>query len=160
MGMYFFADEYIRFLNDIKHYLGVPISLVSAQESRYFKELEKRGQLDVPVGVLEDVEIVMLHYKDREVAKEKWMRRVERVNWNNIIYKFSYMNGCSDRHIRQFEELCDRDRVNHFEFVSHPFDEYPDAYVIAPGTDGQIENDTFYWNKYCDVKKIINRGGK
>ena len=99
VGMYFFADEYIRFLSDIKHYLSTRIAFINASESRYADELAKRGQMNIPIGVLDDVEIVMLHYKDKAVAEEKWCRRVERINWINMIYKFSYMNGCKDYHI-------------------------------------------------------------
>ena len=157
VGMYFFADEYIRFLKNIKYYLGLQISMISAEKSRYAAELEKRGQLDVPIGVLDDVEIVMLHYKDKNVAQEKWTRRVKRVNWDNIIYKFSYMNGCTDKHIHDFEMISNVDGIKHFEFVTHPFPEYANSFVIQPNADGQIGNDTFYWNRYCNVVEILNR---
>lgn len=156
VGCYFFADEYIRFLKNIKYYLEIPITMISAEDSRYAEELKKRGQMDVPVGVLDDVEIVMLHYKDENIARNKWNRRVKRINWDNLIYKFSYMNGCLDKHVHQFESISNGN-VKHFEFVSHPFPEYANAYVIEPEIDGQIGNDTFYWNKYCDVEGILNQ---
>lgn len=156
IGMYFFPDEYLRFLNDIHRYLDEELTVVNSKESRYRDELYRRGQEEVLIGILGDVEMVLLHYKSSQLAKEKWDRRVKRINWDNIIYKFSYMNGCTDSHIHLFEEICTRKRIKHFEFVPKDFVEYDNAYVIPVKKGEQISNDTFYWNKYFDVVEFLN----
>lgn len=166
VGMYFFADEYIRFLSNLKHYMSKSIFMISATESRYAEELLRRGQNDILIGVLDDVEMVMLHYKDKEIAKDKWNRRVERVNWNNMIYKFSYMNGCKDDHICEFEMLMQLriqegvkkgENIRSICFSTRQYKQFNDTYVVPFNSEtGQIDNDTFYWNRYCDVPKIIN----
>ena len=40
-----------------------------------------------------------------EEAEEKWRRRAARINWNNIIYKFSEMNGCTAADLKAFDAL-------------------------------------------------------
>ena len=155
VGMYFFADEYIKFVSDIHRYLDGEFLVVSSNQSKYYDELIKRGQKDVLIGKIDDIEFVLLHYKDKQEAIDKWHRRVQRINWDNIIFKFSHMNGCTDQHIIQFENICRRNNYKHFEFVTHLFEDYPDAYVISPGVDGQISNDTFYWKRYLNIYKYL-----
>ena len=105
VGMYFFPDEYINFLADLKNLLALDFEVAPACESKYYEELEKRGQENVLIGKLGNVEMTLLHYNNADSAKEKWKRRVDRINWSNMIYKFSYMNGCTDEHVRTFEKL-------------------------------------------------------
>ncbi|MCI5537988.1 MAG: DUF1919 domain-containing protein, partial [Oscillospiraceae bacterium] len=67
--------------------------------------LKERNQLSVPVALLDDVEIIFLHYKTPEEAAEKWYRRAARVNYDNIIIKLSRMNLCTEKEMAEFAEL-------------------------------------------------------
>lgn len=156
VGLYFFADEYIRFVSNLERYLSIDLQFIGIQDSKYRKELTEKKQTNIPIGVLDDVEIVFLHYRDAVTAKEKWQRRVERVNWNNMIYKFSYMNNCTSEHVRAFENVCSKRGGKHFEFVPYAIPEYKNAFVVEAEADGQIGNDTFYWNNYFDVEAFLN----
>ena len=44
----------------------------------------------------------------------------------------------------------------HFEFVPYAVPDYRNAFVVEAEADGQIDNDTFYWNKYFDVEAFLN----
>lgn len=162
IGSYFFADEYIKFLSNLDEYLQMDLEVSSADESKYKSILFERGQNNVLIGKLGDVEMTLLHYRDANIAKEKWKRRVDRINWDNLIFKMSYMNECTDAHIHRFEELMTTMPVNRYGcvksivFVPKEFPEYKNTYVIPSGENGQIGNDTFYWKKYCNVVEIIN----
>lgn len=156
VGLYFFANEYIRFMSNLERYLVANLQFININESRYSRELIEKKQTNIPIGVLDDVEIVFLHYSDAVTAKEKWQRRVERVNWNNMIYKFSYMNNCTIEHIHKFENICSKRGGKHFEFVPYAIPDYRNAFVVEAEADGQIGNDTFYWNKYFDVEAFLN----
>lgn len=67
--------------------------------------LPKKGEMSVPVGVIDDIEVIFLHYPTSEEAREKWIRRSARVNWDNLFIKFSQMNGCSQDMLQQFDDL-------------------------------------------------------
>ena len=110
-GLYFFAPDYIKFVKDLKGYLDTPLEFISPEESKYFEELKKRNQLSKPIGRLNDVEIVFLHYSSEKEAFEKWNRRKERVNFNHIIFKFSRMNLCTDKEISEFSLLSFKKKV-------------------------------------------------
>lgn len=154
VGMYIFAEDYIKLIQDLRRYMSMELKMIPAEQSRYSEELRKKEQLHVPVGVLGgDIEIVFLHYKDPEIAKEKWDRRVNRINWDNLIIKFSYMNFCNDSHIHQFEKI---QGIKKFCFSGKSFPEYPDVYLVPGNADGQVDNDTFYWNRYIDVLSLLN----
>ncbi len=152
VGVYFYADDYIKFISDLHGYLSMPIEMISASESKYKEELFAKGQQDIPVGRLGDVEIIFLHYKDATIAKDKWTRRVERINWDNLIIKFSYMNNATDEHIHQFAKISE---YKTFAFVTKPFP-YQNTIVIKGEANGQIANDTIDFNKYINIYKLIN----
>ena len=154
VGMYIFAEDYIKLIGDLRRYMSMDLKMIPAEQSRHAEELRRREQLHIPVGVLGgDIEIVFLHYKEPELAKQKWDRRVARINWDNLIIKFSYMNLCEDAHIHQFEKL---QGVKKFAFSGKPFPEYDDVYVIPGNEDGRVDNDTFHWDRYLDVVSMLN----
>lgn len=105
-GLYFFAPDYIKFVSDLRRYLDTPLRFINPEESKYYDEIKKRNQTDKPIGILDDVEIIFLHYKTKEEAEEKWNRRKERVNFDNIIIKFSRMNLCTEKEIEEFDKLA------------------------------------------------------
>ena len=104
VGLYFFADDYLKFLSDLKYYLSLDLHFIPISTSKHAAELQKRGRI-VPIGCLNDVEIVFLHYKSEDEAREKWNRRRTRINWDNLIVKISSMNLCTEEHLMQFESL-------------------------------------------------------
>ena len=156
VGSYFFAEDYIKLIQNLKYYLERDIEIINARDSRHSDILAELNQLDIPVGCLGDVEVVFLHYHDPIIAKEKWTRRVERINWNNLIIKFSYMSKCTDEHIREFQKISG---VKKLCFVPHEFDDMEDLYVYPSCINSMTDlgDDVFYWNKYIDVINLINR---
>ena len=153
VGCYFFADDYVKFLHNLKYYLSLEIKIIDAKDSRHADALSQKNQLDIPVGVLDDVEIVFLHYKDPQIAKETWMRRCKRVNWDNMILKFSYMNGCSDAILSEFESIKG---VKKICFVERDRPEYKDTVLMPFVVDGQVADDTSFWNRHFDIVGFIN----
>lgn len=157
VGTYFFADDYIKFITNLQYYLSKPIIFITAEESKYRDTLYERGEKDIPIGVLGDVEIVFLHYKSIDIARDKWNRRIRRVNYNNLVAKFSRMNSCNDEHLKIFDQI---DIKKKFMFVNNNDKKYNCA-IYYPGFEEneQIENDTFYWNKYFNVTAFLNGNG-
>lgn len=153
IGAYFYADDYIRFIKDIKKYTTTPMVMIKPTESKHFLDLQEKKQLDIPIGKIEDVEIYFLHYKDPLVVKEKWERRCERINYKNLIVKFSFMGDCTDEMIEEFDKLDFKKKVL---FVTKEYKNINYAVVIPPSDGRQITNDTFYFNKYINLYKVLN----
>jgi uncharacterized protein (DUF1919 family) len=156
VGLYFFAEDYIKFVSNFERYINTELHFISAEDSKHKKALYEKGEQNVPIGVLDDVEIIFRHYKTPEIALEKWNRRCKRINKNNLFFKFSYMNGCTDECVRAFENL----KLNNTVVLCHKnFDEYKDVVVVASHFDNEVDNDTFYWNRFFDTTAFLNGEG-
>ena len=157
VGLYFFADDYVKFCHNLRHYMEQPLEFITYDESRYKDIIVKRKHQNVPIGRIGDVEIVFLHYKTEEEAREKWERRAKRINYDNLIFKFSKMNYCTEEDLKRFDELrCDKKIC----FVP-PKDKgiIKSAVVFkSAGNNDCIHNDTSEYDRYINLFKLINSG--
>lgn len=155
VGLYFFAEEYLNLLKDLKTNLYLPLSFIKSSESKYFEELRKRKQLHIPIGLLGDkIEIVFLHYLSEKEAYEKWQRRLSRFNINNLIVKFSQMNLCEDKHICLFNGLPYTKKLL---FLAKEYPHINGVVVDKYSNGNEITNDTLYFNAYVDLVQLINQ---
>jgi uncharacterized protein (DUF1919 family) len=106
LGLYFMYPDYINFLQNLESNLKAPISFVT--QSKYPSENERMAlkKHSYPIGLLNgDIEIHFLHYTTEEEAYEKWKRRCERVNFDNLIVIASEQNLASKTDVVNFEKL-------------------------------------------------------
>ncbi len=153
VGLYFFAPDYIKFVSNLKYYLDIPLKFIKPVESKYFEELEIRNQTDKPIGVLDDVEIVFLHYKSQEEALEKWNRRKERVNFDKILYKFARMDLCTEKEMQEFDDLPYENKV----LINNqlPLKYKCEVYWSGAGDEQSIHRDTEPFPGNINLKNIL-----
>ncbi len=153
VGLYFFAPDYIKFVSDLKKYLDTPLNFIKPEESKYFEELKIRNQLDKPIGILDDVEIVFLHYKSREEALEKWNRRKERVNFDKILLKFARMDLCTEKEMQEFDNLPFENKV----LINNqlPLKYKCEVYWNGAGDERSVHRDTEPFPGNIDLKNIL-----
>ena len=153
VGGYFFAEDYIRFCKNLKYYLSKKLEIIPAQSSKYYDELAAKEETDVPVGRLDDVEIIFLHYQDTDELVKKWERRISRINWDRIILKFSYQNKCSDELIKEFLEIKEFPK---FCLVGEKVTGHRDEIVFGrhQGKETVDEMENFNW--YVNPTTLIN----
>ena len=154
-GLYFFAPDYIKFVSDLRRYLNTPLRFIKPEESKYYDELKKRNQTEKPIGILDDVEIVFLHYKSKDEAEEKWNRRKKRVDFDNIFLKFSRANLCTDKEI---EEFCNLQFKNKFVFNTKKVPEYP-CEIFWEGCikNDEVVFDTIPFPGPIKLKRLLNK---
>lgn len=156
IGLYFFPEEFLKFVSDIKKYLEADLIFINAKESMYYKELKLKNQLQIPIGKILDVEIVFLHYKNEEEAKNKWDRRKKRVNYNYILYKFNDQNFCTREQLEIFDKL---NLKNKLCFVSKSYDTLECAIRFDRDRNyDSVRNDTslYIYRRYIKTSNIIN----
>lgn len=154
-GLYFYASDYVKFAADLSHYLASPLEFIDAHESSHYDTLRMRGEIDKPIGLIDDVEIVFLHYKTRSEAAEKWQRRVARINWDNLFIKFSQMNECTDDDLANFDRLSFPNKIC---FTAKPTPEVGCAvFHSASVENGEILNDTDRFTQGFDLYEWLNR---
>lgn len=130
-GLYFFADDYVRFASRLRRYTSVPLEFIDTRESRHAEQLAAKGELSKIVARLDDIEVVLLRYPTLEEAREKWERRCSRINWDNLFIKFSQMNGCTYEDLAAFDAIPFRNKIC---FTASPRPELSCA-VHFPGFD-------------------------
>ena len=155
VGLFFFADDYLKFIKNLKYYMNADLHFIPLSESRHEKELLMQGGKSAacPIGVLDDIEVIFLHYKTEQEAYTKWMRRKERINWNNLFIKMSQMNGCSDEMMHEFDKLPYK---NKFIFVKQKYGIKSEVVYTGYEHDSEISNDTNYFRRYINVTNWLN----
>lgn len=162
VGLYFWAEDYLLLLENLRSFFETEIQFINPRQSRYYSLLEKKGELNVPIGKLScekgNVEIVFLHYKSEDEAREKWNRRLKRVNYDNLIIKNSFMNACNDSLVERFDRLSYSKKIM---FVNKKNSVYSST-VYIPGFDkeSEIANDTNHFKKYVNLFRFKNGEGR
>ena len=142
IGLYFSSSEYIKFCSNLEYYLAQEIKVIDTVP---------------PIGKLDDIEIVFLHYKSAKEAKDKWERRKARISHKNILFKYCYQNNATPEDLQNFLKLNTNNKI---AFVpSKEMADMSEFCIYFPGyeKEGQILNDTNDFRTYINLTKLINR---
>jgi uncharacterized protein (DUF1919 family)/glycosyltransferase involved in cell wall biosynthesis len=85
------AADYVKFVNNLEHYLQM--------------ELELHWGEEYPVGRLDDVEILFVHYDTCLEASEAWERRKKRVNLRNVLVLSTDRDGFDETVFEQWKTI-------------------------------------------------------
>ena len=147
VGLYFYADEYIKFCENFNYYIEQELKFIETKTSKYYADLVEKGYENKIVGILDDVEIVFLYYSTREEAKQNWDKRCKKLS-KNVIFKFSDQYLCSYNHIRKFYELPFRYKIC---FTSEPYENEDTIYLKKYKNKNSIKE-----NKHFKIIDYIN----
>jgi len=154
IGLYFFSEEYIKFLERFDYYIKQKLEIIDTKDSKYYDEMIKKNHKNAIVGKLDDVEIVFLHMKTGKEAIEKWNKRVKRINRRNIIFKFCEQNECSSEHIKRFENLPFKNKIC---FTTKEYPEYKSVIWFKDQfKNEEVVRDYYESHKYLNIIDYIN----
>lgn len=151
INLYFFAEDYIRFLENLENYIKIKPKFSSI--STHFPTA-----VGYPIGKIEDVEIHFLHYGSIEEAEEKWNQRSKRILWDNLYIIGSDRDGGNEMNLIRFLEIPFKNKVY---FSSRPsgakevvyFPEYKTCSQV-----GDLIKDDYAWYFHFDTVHWINTG--
>jgi uncharacterized protein (DUF1919 family) len=157
IGLYFMADDYIKFVSNLSGYLSNELKFIRPESSKYKDILAKESSFgSYPIGKLNDIEIMFLHYKSEEEAYDKWRRRCKRINWNKLLIKFNDQNGCTIEHLEYFDKLEIKNKVC---FTSRNYTNLKSSVFIKSAKKQefvQASQEPFGRSKYLNINKVIN----
>lgn len=158
VGCYFYAEDYLKFIKRLDYYTSMELKFIDVESSNHKEWIYEDGSENVPIGRLDDVDIIFLHYANKEDAKAKWARRCKRINWNNLIFKFSKQNHATLEDLKSFDKM-DLWGGKKIMFVNTPIPELKSA-LYYPGYENEpyVRNDTFWGHRYFNVTHFINYG--
>lgn len=160
VGLFIMASDYIKFLSDLRNYINTPLEFIDPEKSKWKNKLAKDEQFgSYPIGRLKDVEIFFLHYASQEEAREKWNRRVKRINWDRILVKFNDQNGCTEKDVEDFLRLPFEHKIF---FTCKDWNVEDDNNVIIKIRQHikpdfvRASYEPFGHNRYIDLDKLVN----
>lgn len=152
-------DHYFKFCSNLRYYLSQELVFIDPKTSLDYKKRKQRygREIDYPVGRLDDVEIWFTHYKTREDAKEKWIRRCNRINFSNLLIKWSKRNSDSESGIDEFLELPYQHKIAFvspdISFKHHDIITIPELTMLNKIGGG---DETPYTFKHFDILRYLN----
>lgn len=112
VGLFFMAEDYIKFISDLRGFVEGNLKFIKPEESRWKSAPQVGGDKrfgSYPIAVLsnknDEIEIFFLHSHSENEAREKWSRRCKRINWDKLLIKFNDQNGCTNEDIMKFIQL-------------------------------------------------------
>lgn len=160
VGCFFMAEDYLRFVSDLRKWAARPLLFLKPGQSSYAKVFETWDKFGTyPIGVLFDgnsrVEIHFLHYRTEEEAREHWETRTERICWDKILYKFNDQNLCTEEHIRRFLSLPLKNKIC---FSVRDYGLPGVVFVRCPGRTGEIpaSREPFGASRRINVNELLN----
>ena len=85
------AADFIKFVCNLEHYLSADLVITWGEE--------------YPVGILDDIRIMFVHYETCQQAKEAWERRKSRVDYSNILVLSTDRDGFDDAVFEQWKGI-------------------------------------------------------
>lgn len=150
IGLFLYLDDYIKLLENFKYYMDQNLEFTNI--SKHAKANEERADHSYPLGLLDDVEIHFLHYKDELDARTKWERRKERINWDNLFVKISEADDCTIDILEKFDVLDFKNKVSFTrqEYKNLKFN------VILPNYSISTEMNNYH--KHINIVEWLNEG--
>lgn len=160
VGLYILPKDYLKFIENLSEYLNYDLNFISPSNSKnkdYIKEYIKDEKFGTyPIGQLNDIEIYFLHYKSESEAYQKWNRRIKRIEWDRLLFKFNDQNGCTNDDIKKF---CNLKLDNKVCFtVRDGFEMYENVYKIKnPLKEDHVNTfvEPFGESKILNVNELI-----
>ena len=103
IGMIIYPDDYLKFCTHLHKYTNMQLEFISFEKSKYYESVVHRKEY--PIARLDDIELHFLHYHSQKEAELKWERRIKRICWDCVIYKFNDQNGCTKEMLQRFCSL-------------------------------------------------------
>lgn len=147
IGLFLFKDDYLKLLKNLKYYLELEV--IELHNSKYV------DNPSYPVGILGDIELHFLHYKNFAIAKKKWDYRKQRMNFDNLFIKMNDDDLFKLKHATEFQNLPFKKKV----FLSaQKYDVECNVVIKSLYKQKTIKNgqDLKKYHNYFDVVKWLN----
>lgn len=146
----------------LKGYVGGKLTFIKPEESRWKEMPQISGDKrfgHYPVGVLSNgkntIEIFFLHYHSEQEAREKWERRIQRINWEKLLVKFNDQKS-NLRHLA--EKLGVSDAVKFLGNVADVTKLYCTTDVLAVTSDTESSSLVAIEAQVCGTRCVLSAG--
>ena len=114
VNLYMTASDFLSFLADPKRYLEKTPEEIESDEP-------------FPVGRIDDIILYFMHFESFSDARNKWVERSKRVDFDNLFIMMTDKNGCTQADIAAFDALPYPHKVI---FTHKPYPEFKSAFYL------------------------------
>ncbi|MDD3468463.1 MAG: DUF1919 domain-containing protein [Thermoguttaceae bacterium] len=155
VGLYFSNKDYLKLIQNPRYYFSQELQFIALAESQG-KTILQRRNIVFPVAKLGDIEVYFMHYKTEEEAREKWTRRVQRINYDRLVFLFTESKHMDPEHIETFEH------IGHPNKIFLTIHDYPDCSSAVKVVDTFSGENQIIWPFFPVVsalpwKQVLNR---
>ena len=153
--LFLFPECYLDLLENIQYFLSKELTFIKITESKYYDKIKLWKNLGYPVGLLDGkIEVHFLHYLNEEEAREKWNRRKNRINYNNILIKFSEWKNMCPALVKRFDNLIFKNRIC---FSYNTKYAYKSIFCIRKRNQPDWKNEWIETKKTLNLIKVLNQ---
>lgn len=100
INLWMYPSDFIKYCSNIHHYSNCQLKFVD-----FHKYFPYDNSEECPVALLDDIIVFFQHYKTEKEAREKWIERTKRINYDNIRCLLSERDGCTYEDLKAFSKL-------------------------------------------------------
>ena len=108
-------QDFIKMCRNLKDYMNCNLHFTNEEGINY------------PVGIIKDIRIYFQHYQSEQEAENKWNKRKQRINYDNIFILFTDRDGCTKQDLIDFDNLKYKNKA---VFVHKPIPDINSAVYI------------------------------
>lgn len=146
-GLFILGHDFVKFCADLENYIKKDLEFIQWEDASYYNQI--KDQIPYPVAKLGDIEVYFMHYHSEEEAKEKWDRRVKRIDWEHMLFKLSQREECSKEDIEAFMNLPLKHKV------CFAYDNVPGV-IHVPELKGFVGDEFPIVQTYLDESSVLN----
>lgn len=136
VNLYLTPKDFIKYLQNIALYQPMELGFVSTDNA-------------YPVGRLVDINLHFMHYESEQQAREKWVARSARINFNNLFIMMAERDGCTYEDLQAFDNLPFKNKV---VFTHQPYPELSSAFHIKGFEQAGEVGDLFAYSDFSGKK--------
>lgn len=155
IGLFLFGPDFLKLLEDFDNLITKPIRFTN--ESKWMT-----SKPTYPVGLIDDIEIHFLHYKDENEALDKWSKRLERMleleDKDNYYFKICDRDLSSDEVLNKFHLLPFKNKIS---FGLNSIENNKNHIIISERENNSVPDGVKLFhvtNNYVDLEKWITTG--
>lgn len=132
VNLWFEPSNYILFLE----------SLLKVDEVHKYIESFEQG-IDYPIMSIDGrIKVYLKHYPSFEKGLEKWNKRIERINFSNLLVVLVERDGCTYEDLKKFDSLPFKNKI---ALVHKPYEDIHCSYVVPSNTSYFEVEDLTEW---------------
>ena len=111
-GLLFETGDFLKICKNPRKYFSINPTIIPRESCKHYNIMKKLNRWGLyPVGTVEDIEIFFMHYPDENEAIAKWIKRCNRINYDNMVFLLTENEMCTEEHIREFCSLPIKNKV-------------------------------------------------